>query len=480
MQKLSHSGDQEIFRVAPEGETPKKIGSSFYRGENCNFNPYGGDHNASDFVQRFFLKGWSPQERFISPQTQITAFGSCFAHHIGEHLAKLGFDTAKRRASDIYVSKMGEGLVNVHSILQQFKWALEDWKPPSNLWHDYDAEEFDLKEDIRQKTRSVFLSTDVFILTFGLSEIWYDEVTGGVFWRAVPLKHFDPERHKFRVCTFEETKDCLSEIIRLIRTYVPNAKVVMTVSPIPLIATFRPVACITANSVSKAIIRAALDEVVRVHPDSGRELFYFPRLRHGHGGISESLRRGWPTPSPDDRAVDHAGLRGALLPDRDDDRGGRGGVLGRAAGQCRDPRPARVFQPRAIRRRSSSAVATVVDRRASQAAETELTRGLSEAIGKGPNLVRQVLERLAGATGLEPATSGVTGRRSNRLSYTPAPHGESAHIMRVRTLRQGRTPHRRGPIRRVFGPAARPAGRAWPVPSRPCLAKRHICSTSKG
>ena len=26
---------------------------------------------------------------------------------------------------------------------------------------------------------------------------------------------------------------------------------------------------------------------------------------------------------------------------------------------------------------------------------------------------------MAGVTGLEPATSGVTGRRSNRLSYTP-------------------------------------------------------------
>jgi hypothetical protein len=26
---------------------------------------------------------------------------------------------------------------------------------------------------------------------------------------------------------------------------------------------------------------------------------------------------------------------------------------------------------------------------------------------------------MAGATGLEPATSGVTGRRSNRLSYAP-------------------------------------------------------------
>jgi hypothetical protein len=33
--------------------------------------------------------------------------------------------------------------------------------------------------------------------------------------------------------------------------------------------------------------------------------------------------------------------------------------------------------------------------------------------------VRCAIDVMAGVTGLEPATSGVTGRRSNRLSYTP-------------------------------------------------------------
>jgi hypothetical protein len=34
---------------------------------------------------------------------------------------------------------------------------------------------------------------------------------------------------------------------------------------------------------------------------------------------------------------------------------------------------------------------------------------------------------MAGVTGLEPAASGVTGRRSNQLSYTPAARGCGGH-----------------------------------------------------
>ena len=33
--------------------------------------------------------------------------------------------------------------------------------------------------------------------------------------------------------------------------------------------------------------------------------------------------------------------------------------------------------------------------------------------------LKQPENKMAGATGLEPATSGVTGQRSNQLSYTP-------------------------------------------------------------
>ncbi|WP_294534432.1 GSCFA domain-containing protein [uncultured Rhodoblastus sp.] len=274
---LGSFGHQEMLDASPVGEQNKTMGSSFFRGEHCNFVPYGQDHCNLDFAGNFILKGWAPEKPIIAEKTKVTAFGSCFAENIGNHLAKIGFDTAKQREKNIYVSYMGEGLVNVHAIAEQFKWALDGCVPRSNLWHGYKAEEFDPSEDIRVKTKEVFLNTDVFILTFGLSEIWYDEVTGGVFWRAVPMKHYDASRHKFRVSTFLETKWCISEIIKLINHHVPQAKIVMTVSPIPLITTFRPISCITANSVSKSLIRAALDETIReLSAEVRQSVFYFP------------------------------------------------------------------------------------------------------------------------------------------------------------------------------------------------------------
>jgi len=56
---------------------------------------------------------------------------------------------------------------------------------------------------------------------------------------------------------------------------LPNVSIVLTLSPAPLAATFRPVSCITANAVSKASLRVAIDELMRDRADDPK-LFYFP------------------------------------------------------------------------------------------------------------------------------------------------------------------------------------------------------------
>lgn len=266
-------------RIAFRVDGKRQISSdTWFRGDTTNFNPKQQNMRDEEAVSRHVLHGWLPDSPQIGPETKITAFGSCFASNIVKWLRARDFtiltDKDSER-SDAYVVRFGEGMVNTFVIRQQFEWALEGKAPEGELWHGYDTAAYGYDEDVRRITEEMFRETDTFILTLGLSEIWYDEVTGGVFWRAVPQDKYDPSRHKFRVSTVSENKENLLAIYALIREHCPNAKVIFTLSPIPLVATFRPVSCMTANSVSKSVLRAAIDEFLREVIDEGHA-FYWP------------------------------------------------------------------------------------------------------------------------------------------------------------------------------------------------------------
>jgi len=225
---------------------------SWFRGEHTNKQPGRADLYSLGGLRRYVLHGFAPDEPLIDESTQITAFGSCFAANISNHLAKRNFTVSGRGedGSNAYVVRCGEGMVNSFVIRQQFEWAWENKTFDGELWHGYDKEAYGYDEEVRLETKRIFDSTDLFILTFGLSEVWYDEPTGNVFWRTIPQAVYDPARHKFRVTTVEENQENLTAIRELIRRYRPDAKVIYTLSPIPLIATFRDQSCMASKRIS--------------------------------------------------------------------------------------------------------------------------------------------------------------------------------------------------------------------------------------
>ena len=101
--ELGMTNSQEMIEVSPVGEVKKRMGTSFFRGDNCNFNPYASDHQNEQFCEKFILKGLLPEQKIIAKDTKITAFGSCFAENITKHLSGLGFNLSKDRAPDIYI-----------------------------------------------------------------------------------------------------------------------------------------------------------------------------------------------------------------------------------------------------------------------------------------------------------------------------------------------------------------------------------------
>jgi Flp pilus assembly protein TadD/predicted nucleic acid-binding Zn-ribbon protein len=268
------AGSRQIF-FEQDGKI-EKVSYTYYRGEHTNFYPKDDSLKDDRVISTHMVRGLTPQAPLFDERSWIVAFGSCFAAHVSDYLYELGYNVATKQGGAAYVSRMGDGIVNSFAIRQQFEWAWNGKKPEVDLWHGYDAKALGYDEDVRLATRQLFDQADAFIITLGLSEVWYDEPTGEVFWRAVPMEYFDPTRHKFRVTSHAENLENLRAIHAMIREHRPDATIIFTLSPIPLTATFRPVPCIVADAVSKAVLRAALDEFYRGAQDEDANLYYFP------------------------------------------------------------------------------------------------------------------------------------------------------------------------------------------------------------
>ncbi|MCG6157346.1 GSCFA domain-containing protein [Rubinisphaera margarita] len=259
-----------------QGQEKKVAHGTWYRGEHCNFIASKGNLAEPDSAAKYVLHGWTPELPFLTRKDCFTAFGSCFAAHLTKFLRAHRYQVGSPEwNTDSYIMTYGAGINNTFAIRQQLEWALENRTFQESLWYDQDRRLVPPDVDAQLATREILKSTSVFIFTLGLSEIWYSRETGEVFWRAIPQDVFDPSRHGFRVSTCAENAANLEAIYQLVRHHRPDATIIFTLSPVPLVATFRPVSCITANSESKAILRASLGEVVRSHSRDNR-LFYFP------------------------------------------------------------------------------------------------------------------------------------------------------------------------------------------------------------
>ena len=254
---------------------------ALYLGGTVNVLPSKREYATGGIHQ--LIKGYVPTAPFINDATRVIGVGSCFAQYFILWLADNGFnknlDTSPYNALVNYGSTFESPAV----IAQQFRWAFDEFRSGDALWIGKDREIFEANEERKCLVRKTLQQTDVLILTLGLSEVWYDQETGEPLWRALTKRHYDPLRHVFRVETIQDTKRHLEKIEDIRRRHLPTLRIVYTVSPVRLKATFRPVSAITANSASKAILRSALDEFLRERIELvNRELFYFPSFEIVH------------------------------------------------------------------------------------------------------------------------------------------------------------------------------------------------------
>ena len=214
------------------------------------------------------ITGWAPKEPLLGIDDSVYTLGSCFARELLRYLTKAGVSSKR-----VWIPS---GLNNSFAILDFFSWCATGQETGRGFRYDRleTGEIVEWKpEGERQAYADEFAKAGAFVFTFGLAEVWEDKETGGVFWRGVPEEIFDADRHVFRLSSVEENTANIRQIIEHCRAMNPDAPVVLTLSPVPLMATFRDVSCITADAVSKSVLRVALDQVMR----DGREgVYYWP------------------------------------------------------------------------------------------------------------------------------------------------------------------------------------------------------------
>lgn len=243
----------------------------------------------------------------VSPQDKVATGGSCFAQHIARRLKASGYNyfvtepghelaqegLAERYNYGIYSARYAN-LYTTRQLVQLIEraygerqpvdhhWALENGRFVDPLRPTIEPNGFsslpELEADRRQHLTSVrrmFEELDVFVFTLGLTEAWIDSVDGSVFpvCPGVAGGEFDPDRHIFHNFSVSEVIGDLRIAIDRILAVNPGARFILTVSPVPLVATAEDRHVLVSTTYSKSVLRVACDEIARSY---GNRVGYFP------------------------------------------------------------------------------------------------------------------------------------------------------------------------------------------------------------
>jgi hypothetical protein len=208
-------------------------------------------------IRDWILPGHTPAEPMLAADDLVVTLGSCFARELRTFLGQAGLLATTLR--------IPEGLNNTYALLDFVAWCVKGSETGRGFRYDR-LESGEIREWVAEEDRETFAAAfaeaGAFVFTIGLAEVWQDRETGGVFWRGVPQEIFDADRHVFRLTTVDENARNIVEMIDLVREVNATAPIVVTLSPVPLQATFRDISCLTADSVSKSVLRVAIDQAM--------------------------------------------------------------------------------------------------------------------------------------------------------------------------------------------------------------------------
>lgn len=269
----------------------------------------------------------------IDRADRVATAGSCFAQHISRRLRDTGYShfvaepepegaPESDRSSYYDFSARYGNIYTARQLLQLFDRAFGYFRPTEKVWirkgggycdpfrpriesRGYPSEEA-VAVDQRihlAAVRRMFRELDVFVFTLGLTESWVSRLDGAVYPVApgVVGGRYVPKKHVFHNFSVAEVVDDLRQFLAKLQLVNPAARVILTVSPVPLVATASGEHVLQATVYSKSVLRVAAAETAAAHDN----VFYFPSYEiitgpHAGGAYLEADLRSV-TPS----GVDH-------------------------------------------------------------------------------------------------------------------------------------------------------------------------------
>lgn len=262
----------------------------------------------------------------IDRSRRVATAGSCFAQHIARHLSGAGFDYMVTERAHSLVAELAQdfqygvysarygNIYTARQLVQTLRRAYGQFVPADDVWLAADGRVIDpyrpriqpngfasaaeLAADRVQHfaaTRRMIEQMDVLVFTLGLTEAWFNRQDGAVYplCPGVAGGSYAPERHGFVNFRVTEVMADLAEAIDFIAPRNPAARILLTVSPVPLVATMEDRSVLTATTYSKSVLRVAAEEMAARYA----QVAYFPSYEvitgpHARGRYyDESLRQ---------------------------------------------------------------------------------------------------------------------------------------------------------------------------------------------
>lgn len=234
----------------------------------------------------------------IGPTDKVATAGSCFAQHISRKLRALGFAhlVTEGQPGDedygVFSARFGN-IYTGRQLLQLLQRAYGLIEPVDVAWRRVDGRYIDPfrprippegfasldtllaeREAHLAAVRQTFEECAVFVFTLGLTEAWVSVRDGSVF-PLVPgavAEDADAADYAFRNFGIGEVEADLSSFFDLFHTVNAEARVILTVSPVPLVATYEDRHVLVSTIYSKSVLRVAAEMLSYSRPG----VAYFP------------------------------------------------------------------------------------------------------------------------------------------------------------------------------------------------------------